>query len=235
MSDISDKAIHYVKSNRKLICNRFADPTTFLPAGNPFTVFMAGEPGAGKTEFSRSYIKELKEKVPELMIVRVDPDDIREIFDEYTGNNSHEFQGACGLAVDYLFDHIQDKQINAVIDGTFVDCNKQKKNIERALNRGRKVEIYFIYQNPLDAWTFTKMREVVEQRHVSKAVFIEAYLKSRENVNKMKKEFGSKIEVSLVTKDVNNMVEKTYFNIDNLDAHLPKWYNREDLERIIEE
>jgi UDP-N-acetylglucosamine kinase len=235
MSDISDKALQFIRSNRKLICDKFANPDIYLPADNPFTIFMAGEPGAGKTEFSKSYIKELVEKVPDLMIARIDPDEVRKIFVDYTGNNSHEFQRACGLAVDYLFDHIQKKKINAVIDGTFVDYDKQKRNIERALNRGRKVEIYFIYQNPKEAWNFTKIREVVEQRHISKSVFIEAYLKSKENVNKIKKEFGSKIEVSLVIKNVNNMVEKTHFNIDNLDSYLRKWYNREDLERIIEE
>lgn len=233
MSDLSDKALQYVKNNRKLICNKFADPSIYLPTDHPFTIFMAGEPGAGKTEFSKSYIKELIEKIPGIKIVRIDPDDIREIFVEYTGNNSHEFQRACGQGVEYLFDHVQEKKINAILDGTFVHYEKQKKNISRALGRRRKVEIFYIYQSPLTAWDWTKKREAVEGRHVSREVFIEAYLKSRENVNKIKKEFGSEVELSLVLKDVNNQVEKTYFNIDQLDSFLKESYNREELERIL--
>lgn len=233
MSDLSDKALQYVKKNRKKICLDFANPAVYLPTDNPFTIFMAGEPGAGKTEFSKSYIKELVEKIPGIKIVRIDPDDIREIFVEYTGNNSHEFQRACGQGVEYLFDHVQEKKINAILDGTFVDYEKQKKNISRALDRKRKVEIFYIYQNPLTAWDFTKKREVVEQRHVSKEVFIEAYFKSRENVNKIKKEFRSEVELSLVLKDVNNLVEKIHFNIDQLDSFLKESYNRDELERIL--
>lgn len=234
MSDLSDKALRYVKDNKKLICNKFADPSIYLPADHPFTIFMAGEPGAGKTEFSKSYIDEIKEKIPGIKIVRIDPDDIREVFIEYTGNNSHEFQSACGQSVEYIYDHVQEKKMNAILDGTFVNYEKQKKNISRALGRGRKVDIFYIYQNPLTAWDWTKKREAVEGRHVSKGVFIEAYFKSRENVNKIKKEFGSEVELSLVLKDVNNQVEKTYFNIDQLDSFLKESYNREELERILE-
>lgn len=233
MSDLSDKALQYVKNNKKLICNKFADPSIYLQTDHPFTIFMAGEPGAGKTEFSKSYIKELVKKIPGIKIVRIDPDDIREIFDEYTGDNSHEFQKACGQGVEYLFDHVQEKKINAILDGTFVNYEKQKKNISRALNRKRKVEIFYIYQNPLTAWDFTKKREVVEQRHVSKDIFIEAYFKSRENVNKIKKEFRSEVELSLVLKDVNNQVEKIHFNIDQLDSYLKESYNREELGKIL--
>lgn len=234
MSDLSDRALQYIKDNRRLICNKFADPSFYLPSDHPFTIFMAGEPGAGKTEFSKSFIKELEVKIPGIKIVRIDPDDIREIIPEYTGNNSHEFQRACGLGVEYLFDHIQEKKMNTILDGTFVDYEKQKNNISRSLKRQRKVEIFYIYQEPLAAWDFTKKREVVEQRHVSKEVFIEAYFKSRENVNKIKKEFGSEVELSLVLKNVNNQIEKTYFNINLLDNFIKDGYNKEELERIIE-
>lgn len=47
------------KDNKKIIIQKFADLSIYLPVQNPTTYFMAGSPGAGKTEYSKSFIKEL--------------------------------------------------------------------------------------------------------------------------------------------------------------------------------
>lgn len=233
MTDLSDSAIDFIKKNEKLLIKTFADPEVFIQSEHPFTLFMAGEPGAGKTEFSKSYIKELINKDPDTQIVRIDADEIRDLIPGYNGKNAFEVQGACGLGVDKLFNYIQKKKLNAIVDGTFSNFQKSREDVRRAINRDRKVELYFIYQNPLVAWDFTKKREALENRHVSKEMFIEAYFLSKENVNKIKKEFGSSVEVSLVIKNVENLTEKTYFNIELLDGYIKEEYNRVDLLKIL--
>jgi len=78
-----------------------------------------------------------------------------------------------------------------------------------------------------------KKREALENRHVSKVMFIDSYFKSKDNVNKIKIEFGSEIEVSMVIKNVNNLSEKTHFNIDRLDGFIKTSYNKQDLQRLL--
>jgi hypothetical protein len=57
------------------------------------------------------------------------------------------------------------------------------------LDKGRKVAIFYIYQDPLIAWKFTQIREKVEGRYIPKEAFIDAFFNAKENVEKMKKEF----------------------------------------------
>jgi len=158
MSSLSNSAKNYIKQNEKLLIKKFANPEFFVQSEKPFTIFMAGEPGAGKTEFSKSYIRELAKDDPDIQIVRIDADDIRELIPGYDGRNAFEVQGACGLGVDMLFNYIQKKKLNAIVDGTFSDFKKSREDVIRAINRKRKVEVFFIYQDPIIAWDFTKKK-----------------------------------------------------------------------------
>ncbi|MFT6915319.1 MAG: hypothetical protein ACJAWL_001624 [Motiliproteus sp.] len=49
---IRDKAITYAKANRRRIAKQFACKETYPSELEPVSVFMAGSPGAGKTEAS---------------------------------------------------------------------------------------------------------------------------------------------------------------------------------------
>jgi len=49
---IRDEASDYARKHKKNIARSLTDPTTFLPEAQPVAVFMAGSPGAGKTESS---------------------------------------------------------------------------------------------------------------------------------------------------------------------------------------
>jgi hypothetical protein len=83
------------------------------------------------------------------------------------------------------------------------------------LNKNRKIGVFYIYQDPLRAWDFTKKREKLEGRHVPKQTFIEAFFKARENIKLIKEEFGDKIELNLVIKNSRNEDEKIKSNIDS--------------------
>ena len=226
-------AIKFVKKNKKLIISKFADLTKFPPSQNPFTVFMAGSPGAGKTEFSISLIKQLGKKDPNTKVVRIDADEIRDIIPQYDKTNSNLLQSSSPIPVQKLFDHVQDHTQNVVVDGTFANYEVALKDVKRALGKNRKIGIIYLHQDPAIAWDFTKKREKLEGRVVPKEMFIQAFLNSKENVHKIKKEFGNDVRLSLVIKDFENRVEKTLFNIDNVDSYLKVKYNPQTLRRIL--
>lgn len=77
----------------------------------------------------------------------------------------------------------------------------------RCLNK-RIVSVFYLYQDSLRAWEFTRKREEEEGRHVPKVAFIEAFFKAKENVNAVKKEFGKEVEINLVIKNFANGTEK---------------------------
>jgi len=227
---LAEEAKRYVKENKKAIIEKFASLSKYSPTDKPFTLFMAGSPGAGKTEFSKSYIQTLSAKNPDIQVVRIDADEVRECLPQYNGKNSSVVQGACAIAVEKLYDHIQKHKQNAIIDGTFAHYEVSYKDVKRALDKNRTVEIYYIYQDPIIAWDFTKKREAIEHRHVSKQVFIDCFFSARDNVNKIKEQLGNQIELTLITKNYDNLSEKAYFNIQKIDSYLKLAYNRKELE-----
>lgn len=223
-----DAAYKYLKDHKHKLIECFADPKIYKPDNQPVSLFMAGSPGAGKTESSKRLIEAISGPPP----VRIDADDIRAIFPDYNGTNSHIFQRACTLGVNVLFDYVLHNNINTILDATFA-YGKAMENIERSLKHNRIVVIYYLFQDPAVAWSFTQIREAKEGRRVSKEVFINAFIKARENVVSAKAQFGDKIEVKLLIKDFTKNFEKLYEHIDRLDNYLSKEYNKEELEKLL--
>ncbi|MDO8610317.1 MAG: zeta toxin family protein [bacterium] len=230
---ISKEAIQYIKHHKKDLISRFADCAKYPPTNKPLSFFMAGSPGAGKTEFSKSFIKLLEEKDNKIKIVRIDADEIREFIPQFNGKNSFIIQPAAAIGVEKLFDYIQDKDQNVMVDSTFANLEIARRNISRTIKKGRKPEIYYLYQDPLLAWDFTKKREILEGRNVPKNVFIDSFFSAKENVNKIKLEYTKNIVVTLVIKNFENKVEKTHFNIDTIDSYLKIKYNKIDLYKAL--
>ena len=56
-----EEAVAWVKRNKKFFKNRFASIKDYPPDHYPSTIFMAGAPGAGKTEFSKLFIDKFYE------------------------------------------------------------------------------------------------------------------------------------------------------------------------------
>lgn len=231
-SNISNEAVNHIRKHRKDLLSKFCGKEDYLKVDNPFTIFMAGSPGAGKTEFSKSLIIQIKEREPETTIVRIDADEIRTFLPQFDGSNSDEVQAAAALGVEKIFDEVQDKQYNAILDGTFAKLEISKKNVERTLARGRKTGIYFLYQSPEIAWEFTKKRSILEGRTVPKDVFIEAFTESQKNVEYVKKHFD--IDLNLVLLNPENKAEKTYFNIKSLDQYLKNKYTSDQLNSLLQ-
>jgi len=225
---ISEEAKQFIKQNKKLLLEQFANDKVCKSEAHPVSIFMAGSPGAGKTEFSKNLI--LKQAIK---AVRIDADDIRTMIPQYTGNNSNQVQGASALGVEYLHDYVLKKKKSMILDATFADYNKSELNIKRSLKRDRFIEIYYIYQTPLIAWKFTKAREKLEGRKVPKPIFIDALFNSKINVQKIKEEFGDKIKVNVVIKNYQQKVEKFFLDVASIDSYIRIPYTKEALKKAL--
>ncbi|KKQ07129.1 MAG: Zeta toxin family protein [Candidatus Moranbacteria bacterium GW2011_GWE1_36_7] len=231
----------WIKTNKKEIIKKFANDILPIPNVKPFVIFMAGSPGAGKTETSKNFITEFEQlyysksgkKHPSIHVVRIDPDEIREMIPGYDGANAELFQGPASLGVEKVYDYVMKKDLSVIVDGTLASYSVAYKNIEIALRKKRNVAIFYVYQDPLIAWKFTKAREDEDGRHISKARFVEAFFKAKINTNKLKKEFGNRIQVFLIIKNYSNATEKTEFNIENIDNYLKVNYTKQSLMKKI--
>lgn len=233
MSTVIQDAISSVKLHQKELVAQICDLNKYKPSTNPFTLFMAGSPGSGKTEYSKGFLKTLQKKDPTLTIVRLDTDELREFIPQYHKSNSDEVQQAATLLFDKVFDFIQTNNLNAIIDTTFASP-KSIQNVKRSLDRGRQVGILYLYQDPLVAWDYTKKREKLEGRTVPKSVFINAYFSAKANVNKIKRIYGQEIELNLFEKSENHdFVKKARFNIQSLDEYLKEIYTAAELEKLL--
>lgn len=96
---IQERTIEFARRKKNEIARRLTDLSIYPPEDKPVSVFMAGSPGAGKTEASKVLLEEFGES-----ILRIDPDDLRSEFADYSGNNSWLFQAGISILVDKVHD-----------------------------------------------------------------------------------------------------------------------------------
>jgi hypothetical protein len=77
--EVRQRAVAFSKANKKKIARELTDPATYPPEPNPVAVFMAGSPGAGKTEAPKALVAEL-EAGSSTRVLRIDPDDFAVAF-----------------------------------------------------------------------------------------------------------------------------------------------------------
>lgn len=226
----SEDAKIFIKKEKRSLIEKFANIEKFPPTEKPFSFFMAGSPGAGKTEFS----KRLIETMSPIPIIRIDADEIKEFIPQYTGKNSDVVQGAAAIGVDNLNYYALKHKQNSIIDGTFANYAVARKNIINCLNKKRQIRVFYIYQDPIIAWDFTRKREKLEGRYVPKEAFVDAFFKARENTMLLKEEFGEKVTLNLVMKNQNNTIAKIDYDISHtIDNHIKIPYNKKSLSEIL--
>lgn len=228
---IIESSKKYAKENKKIIAGKHTSKERFPAEKNPVSVFMAGSPGAGKTEASVNLLKKFSKDGNS--VIRIDPDDLRPSFKEYTGKNSSLFQAAISILVDKIHDNVLSNEQSFIFDSTFTNLTKAKENIDRSLNKNRFVQILYVYQDPLQAWAFVKEREKKDGRNIPKDKFIEQYFQARENVNILKRSFNKKIQVDLLTKNIDGTDYSYETNITVIDNYVPERYNKQDLELLL--
>jgi adenylylsulfate kinase-like enzyme len=221
---IKNEAIAFAKKNKTRIARAETDKTIYIPDANPVSVFMAGSPGAGKTEIAKSLITGLADKGDK--VLRLDVDIMREKFASYNGGNSHLVQAGANILVEKIHDLALKNDQSFIFDGTFSHYYKAKQNIERSLSKDRTVLIIYTYLDPAQAWGFVKAREEVEGRRIIPELFVDQYFNAREVVNRLKTEFQGDIMVDLLVKNLDGGAPFYKNNIDVIDNHLPEKYDR---------
>lgn len=236
MKNISEEAFKLTKRKKKEIINKFIGDKV-RSNDKPVFIFMAGAPGVGKTETSKWLINILQKKSLSDGIVRIDADEVREIFRPlgYNGKNSDNYKRGCIKGMEILFDNCVKNRYHTVIDGTFSSINVAQKNLQSAIKINAAIFIIYVYQDPLIAWGFAKIREKKEGRRIEKEMFIDSLFKSISNVNMIKKEYRDKVEVWLVEKEITNKTKNIKFNIDRVDNFTKIKYSSKELRKILYE
>lgn len=233
MSDkeILNQALEFARKNKKVLAGELTDVSIYQADEFPVSVFMAGSPGAGKTESAKNLVKRFS--VGKHSILRIDPDDIRGRMPGYTGKNSSLFQSATSVIADVMQDYALKRKQSYIFDGTFTNVKRARENIQRSLNKGREVFIVYVYQNPIQAWKFVQARATTDGRVVPKDAFIDKYFMARTNVNLLKEEFGKQIKVHLIVKNIDGTDFGYFENIDKIDNYIPERYSIDNLEGLL--
>lgn len=137
----------------------------------PLAIVMAGVPGAGKTEFLDTFSELLKTRGFEACI-RIDLDEIVEIYPGYTPKTDAQFRSQGNHVVAAAVDIAKDGRFNMMIDGTFSGTSGASlQNIGRLLEAGYIVQMFFMHDDISTSWSYTKAREKITQRGIDLAGF----------------------------------------------------------------
>jgi predicted ABC-type ATPase len=235
---IEDAAIKFSKENRARLARSIADTNVFPSETSPLTVFMAGSPGAGKTEISKALVDVLEQgtdSVEAKKILRIDPDDIRRLIPGYSGTNSYLYQRAVTHILERVLDRVFEKHISFLLDGTLANIQVAKRNIDRVLSNQRIVQVIFVYQEPQLAWQFVQAREITEGRNIPMDVFVAQFLAARRNVVELRRFYGGQFFVDLIIKNTDGTA--TCFEggvtAEQIDALIPDTYDRFELLELL--
>lgn len=192
----------------------------------PLAIFLAGIPGAGKTEL----IERLIEK--DTTLVRIDLDEVVKLFPEYSPENYYEYRSAASLIVDETVIYCRQHRINFILDGTF-GHPKAVANIESALKR-HEVAILYIWKQPPLAWKHTQDRQLLTKRGIDRSGFITACEQVPKNVREVQKKFGSKISIVAFRKNLEKDTFEIYQDSKQIDDLLSKSYNEDEIKDLAE-
>lgn len=224
---IGKEALKYVKDHRKGLIVAFTKEYQEFHPEKPLSIFLAGSPGAGKTEYAASILMIGKG------VLRIEADAIREWLPMYTGSNSDMVQQAASRGVDFLYEHALKRGMSVVLDSTFTPYTIALQNVQRSLKRGRLVQLHYVYQDPLVAWAFVKKREIVEGRHVPREAFIRKSFEAYENVDRIKREFGKHVELTVIIRNYR-LQEKQFFpDVASLESIMKIPYTEKQLRKIL--
>lgn len=229
---IEDQAIAVAKANRTAIARRLADTKTFPGENNPVSVFMAGSPGAGKTEASIELLDNFASNGG-TRILRIDPDELRAELPGYTGANAWLFQRAVVPIVERLHDLALQQKQSFLLDGTLSNYGVAERNILRSLDRERVVQILYVYQEPASAWRFVQARELLEGRQIRPDTFIDQYFLARQVVEQLKVKFGAAVKMDLLLKNLDGSNRSYHANVAQIESYVPEKFSRADLEKIV--
>ena len=225
----NDKQSEWVKANKNRFAKDFIAKSGTIPDERSTAIFMAGLPGAGKTEISKQLSIIIKRK-----FIRLDMDEIATQIPGYKAEKADEFRGGASELLNKIYDMIMSKGLDFIMDGTFGSKNSIP-NIKRAISHGYMIKIFYVVQDPKKAWHFTKEREKIEHRAIDLDGFVGSYFNTIENLKEVLKNKHDNITLDIIKKDSYNRIKEWYgnVNIDDIDKNLKRYYNKESLRSYI--
>lgn len=224
---VIDAAVRWAKANRKVFAAEFTSTGTYPGEKEPVALFMAGSPGAGKTEASRALIKLLGGGL------RIDPDEFRKVIPGYSGTNSWLVQRAVSYLVVAVLDRAFKQSQSFLLDGTLSSYEVADKNVQRCVDKGRAVQIIYVYQDPRLAWEFVLAREVQEGRNIPAEQFVQQFFASRECVKALKLKYGDAIKIDVLLKNTDGSSGKYFANVRDLESVVPVQYTEEQVTQLV--
>ncbi|WDY60405.1 zeta toxin family protein [Pseudomonas sp. PSKL.D1] len=232
--DVSGRALAFAKLHRTRIAREVACLGKYPSDECPVSVFMACSPGAGKTEVSRALIAAMQAGGSSAL--RIDPDDFRDFFPEYTGRNSNLFQRAVTTIVERTLDLVYQQRQSFLLDGTLANVEVGRRNISRALNKpNRSAQVIYVYQRPELAWEFVLAREQKDGRHIPCSEFVRQFYAAKASVCALKRDYGSALQVDVIVKDNDGQNGDIGIDLsaDEIDVFVNQPYDHNQLVRIL--
>ena len=136
------------------------------PRSDKLAYFMAGVPGAGKTEFAKGL---QGSQLGDFVVI--EHDKLVEHIDGYRPENYYHFRTAGSTLVTKLFDECLRNGYSFIFDGTLSHDNGYR-NIKKTLDAGFSVIVLYVHQDIESAWKLTQDRELVKKRAIEQGGFI---------------------------------------------------------------
>lgn len=190
------------------------------------TIFLAGSPWAGKTEWIDSFLDKDK-------YVILDSDEYRKKFDGYVWINAEEFQRYASRVMDKMFSFCMKNNLNVIVDGTFWNRKIIEQNIFQCIKRNRVFMVALILQHPIISYLYTKKRELEKTRKIPKDEFIKKFFTSIENVHFVIENYHEMpVFIAQKTHSEDGGVKKfesiLIKNLEHFDKYTKKWYTIKD-------
>ena len=195
MNEIEEKALEYLKENKKEFLNNYLDG--FKTQNIKTAIFTAGASGAGKTEYAISR----KEKEP--FLLHMDIDEVRNFFSSvgYNGTNSSDYQIPSSKGVNWIFDRATKKGYSFILDSNFAESSIAQSNIQRLLDKEYVIEINYIFRNIEKSFEFAKKRESITKRKVPLEVVKSSFKNSFDTTLFIKSIFKETIILNLIDRE----------------------------------
>ena len=225
-----DSPKKWLKQHKKEIIANLIKESGAIPDNELSALFMAGLPGAGKTEVSKNFID-----IFSLKTVRIDMDEIASKIEGYRPEIADQFRKPASTLLSEILSTVLKDRLDFVMDGTF-GSPYALKNVERTLHHGYSIRIVYVHQDPKIAWNFTRAREKVEHRAIGIEDFIDSYFNTINNIRKVLNKNYANVSLEVVLKNAKNQIGKwsTDIGLSEFDKITTNNYNKRTLRKYIE-
>ncbi len=162
------------KKNQVAVLTKFFND--FPHTNSKIAFFMAGIPGAGKTEFVEQVIRD---SLP--LLSPIEHDKLVEYIDGYKPENYYNYRKAGSTLVTEVFNTCLKNGYSFIFDGTLSHENGIR-NVHKTLKAGYAVYVVYIVQDAQVAWELTQARELVKKRAIERSGFLETCVKINKNL-----------------------------------------------------